>query len=344
MLLMRTEAEASEAINQMLENSTLWHLVDELTPGSTGLAAEISYMERLIRNLDDGSDKDQLRRIVDNWRRLKPATSLQPQRAHTLQELVGAVKTWDMRLGHERDSIPSFGTIFSERTSEQVDALASELGLKSADAIAGDFEIVAPIGGMLRANLARPATAAALIAEGNVRTERVIGLAGRRPMTVAELNLAATLEIPTRTEEDTLRLGLERAFQLDPSGWARVSGAGFLERHQASAGPDVFLSVAPVDDKGRRATTEQVVKAIVASRQLPQNASILQITTSIYRIANHIAFRTEVPRSMQVTTIGYREDLQPGPRQQFFPQHYLQELKAAIEQLPRLQEWTELGN
>ena len=70
---------------------------------------------------------------------------------------------------------------------------------------------------------------------------------------------------------------------------------------------------------------------------------VLQVTTSIYWIANQIDARITLPDDVEVHTAGYRQSITPFPQQTFTPQHYLQEIKAAVDALPRLLAWAGPG-
>jgi hypothetical protein len=145
--------------------------------------------------------------------------------------------------------------------------------------------------------------------------------------------------VPEDSEQDALRFGLERAFKLDPSAWGLFSDHETLWVNRTGIVP-IVLGGAPVDSvTKKRPNTGQIFEWLLEVFHLPADSSILQITTSIYWIANQIALRTTAPRAMKVTTIGQRSNLHNGPVQTFRSQHYLQEIKAVIDYLPQLHAW-----
>ncbi len=209
----------------------------------------------------------------------------------------------------------------------------------------GSFDVLLPIGGLVRANLARPKTASYLLSSGSITATRVVGMASKRRATLDEARIARDLGAPDRSEEDALRWGLELAFGLQGDSWLSddEDPEELLQTNLTGVIPVVLAGAPPIGD--RRANTQEgmqwLLQKLQRRKELPATAKILQITTSIYWIANHIAIRTVVPDSISLTTIGYLEDLAPPPRQRFFSQHYLQEIKATLEALPALARWAD---
>lgn len=329
------ETEALQLVELVSSDERIRALI-ELFTADRELTRIALFLREKIEELD-ASERDHAAAIAKAWEgRLGIASVTDLSGLDLLKQLAAA---WDFRLGRERDAIPVSDEILPPDVVELVNAISSDWGMRDQVSVSGNFDVIAPIGGLVRANIARPATAAALLEDGAVTTDYVVGLAGLRQTTDTERKLSIEMGVPANSEQDALRFGLEQAFKLDPNAWSVLNGHETLWVNQTGNVP-VLLGGAPVDSAtGNRATTGQALKWLLGVFHLPADSSILQITTSIYWIANQIALRTSTPRAMKVMTVGQRGNLHNGPVQMFRSQHYLQEIKAVIDYLPKLHEW-----
>ena len=329
------ETEALQLIESVTQDARVLSLLEIFT-NSSELLRLAKHVERSSAVLNEAEQK-QAMAIVQSWRSGVDADYLRTNSG--LERLKAKAAKWDFRLGRERDSIPTSPDLLPHDIAELVEGLASDWGMKSGRPISGHYQVVAAMGGLVRANIARPATAAALILDGTITADCVLGLAGERSTSRLERNLALDMGVPPDSEQDALRFGLERAFKLDPNLWSPRTDAPSLFENVAGTLPIIFGAAPRISGTGRRATTGEAFEWLLQLFEMPPNSSVLQITTNIYWIANQIALRTNAPRRMRVSTIGQRESLHGGPVQQFRAQHYLQELKAVLDYLPKLEQW-----
>lgn len=326
-----TAEEARTALDLICNDTRLQALTDWfLTPEN---------IDDAIRGLDCVTDAEteQANRIRTAWQHHREA--LPPTSITDSGRLDLAKEAWDFRQGHERDAIPTSVELLPAPVAAVIYDLADAWGMTISDPPTGHFDVVLPIGGLLRANLARPATAARLLTHNIVTTRKVIGLTGHRQMTPSEMTLAQRLHLNVTTEAEALQTGLTKAFDLDSSAWKdQHTDGGLITTNHAGTTP-VHLSVAPLTASGKRPTTGEAIAWMQRQGILAGSASILQITTPIYWIANHISVRTVISPEITLTTIGYDQDLSSGSAQSFRSQHYLQEIKAVVDALPRLATW-----
>lgn len=284
-------------------------------------------------------DLDQLDRVLGAWRQdlAAPAEPVEDP----LQALRSDASRWDFRHGRERDAIPSDDLLLPPPVRDLVLELADDWGLTATSVPPAVFyDAIVPIGGLVRANVGRPATVAAWM-KGGLQTDVVLGLAADRTCSPAERQLAELAGVPQDTEQDALRHGLELAFDLRPGAW-KQQAAGLSANDTAEV--PVLLGVAPPLPNRRRANTGESFAWVRDQTGLLGGGRVLQVTTSIYWIANQIDARITLPDDVEVHTAGYRQSVTPFPPQRFAPQHYLQEIKAAVDALPRLLAWAEPGS
>ena len=214
-------------------------------------------------------------------------------------------------------------------------SIAHDWTMTSAPTPQGQFTVVMPIGGLLRANLARPAYAADLLARGRITAEMVVALASERQTSPDERARARALGAPEDSEQAALAYGMERAFGFGPGEWSPTGAPGLVQAAD-HAGVAVFMGAAPANHLGRRATTGEAFAWLLATALLPDDSGVLQITATHCRLANHVALLTTAPITMRVQTVG-RPVMTGGPVRS---QHYLQEIKAFVDCLPRLRAWS----
>ena len=331
--LIADAADARQAVVEVLAEPRLRSLIDAFRPGPA-LDAVATYVRGVRADLP-AHEAEHVDRVLKSWSQLEVPPAQDP-----LADAVSGARAWDVRCGRERDSIPRSVDLYPPHIGALVFSLAEDWGMTRPPEVRGSFDAVVPIGGLVRANLTRPATAAALLADGTLTAPLVIGLTGDRTTSPQETQLARELRAPDTTEQDAMRAGLERSFGLTSNAWeAREGGPGDLHSNTSGSVP-VLLGVAPRDPvTGRRVNTGQAFAWLLALHVLPAAAAVVQVTTSIYWIANQIDLRTAAPSTMSVTTTGALDRVQAGPAQVFRSQHYLQELKSAVDALPRLQKW-----
>lgn len=332
-----TAAEARAAVDLIRNDTRLRSLVQwSLNPN--GIADALRELGRVRE-----TERDQAERIRSAWQQHR-----QTLREHSpttgIERLDLAKSAWDFRQGRERDAIPTSVELLPAPVARLIYDLAEAWGMTASQNPTGHFDAVLPIGGLLRANLARPATAARLVSHGAITTNKVVGLSGEREMTPSEMTLAERLGLEVASEAEALQAGLTAAFSLGATAWENhhIDG-GRIATNRTGPIP-VHLSVAPLTPAGRRPTTGEALTWMQQQDVLAESNSVLQITTPIYWIANHISVRTTIPSEITLTTIGYDQDLAPGSPQRFRSQHYLQEIKAAIDALPTLTTWAEAGD
>ena len=277
---------------------------------------------------------EQIERLRAKWLLLIDAPIIETD-SPALEGLIKDAMNWDFRLGMERDAIPNQGDLLPTSLQDIVLRVAQNWGMCSPILVDSKYDLVIPIGGLVQANIGRPASVAKWIREG-LETHSVLALASDRTTSPREAELAVQLGIPSATEQDALRFGMEIAFALDPDNWLVIDQG--LTRQYVDNIP-VDFAIAPPKISGRRATTEEGLRWTLAKMEPGQRTSALLVTTSIYWIANQISARIALPRETVVTTCGYCMELAPGPLREFKAQHYLQEIKAAVDALPKLRDW-----
>jgi hypothetical protein len=129
---------------------------------------------------------------------------------------------------------------------------------------------------------------------------------------------------------------LETSFGLHRSDWREVTN-GILSNKSGEL--EVLLAIVPATTSGRRATTEEGIRWITNATGLEERSRILLVTLSLYWIANQISVRIALPDATEVASVGYDQSLAPGVAPILSAQHYLQEIKSAIDALPKLQNW-----
>lgn|GEM_PF-6196312 len=317
--------------DQALKRINEWFDSDE---NRTRLISSVSSSAVFDQKATLANDPDirQVLRLINNWS--GPCQEITSNSNGILAEFQTR-GYWDFRLGAERDSIPRHASLLPKDLETLVLSLASDWNMQRSEEPKGHFDVVIPIGGLVRANIGRPKSVAKWLRDG-LSSSHVVSLASDRASTLREQELALKINVPERTEQDALKYGTERAFNIHPGSWRTV------DDNMLEAGTQdlrVTFAIAPPNSDGKRASTEEALLWLIERLQLPSPCRVLIVSTSIYWVANQISARVALPSDIEVETVGYEEEMAPGPPQQFFPQHYLQELKAAVDAFGRLEVW-----
>ena len=257
--------------------------------------------------------------------------------AERMRGLSAFAKTrWDFRVGKERDYIPTSQELLSKDMADAVYALAHDIGMFRPEPAEGDFDHVIVLGGLIRADYNRPRAAAEMIASGSVNTGSVVGLGAPRAMSPGEIELARSIGCEADTEQAALENGLEAAFGF-PADALEPTGVPNLREVHLVDGLIVRSAGAPMNPDGSRANTGGAFGWFVEESGLVQSGqSILSITTPIYWIAGQVGLMVKMPEGATLTTVG-ADPAKALPRlgQTYLSQHYLQEIKTAVDVLGR---------
>ncbi len=237
-----------------------------------------------------------------------------------------------------------------EGADEQfVVAAASALGLVAPRPPRYDrYDHVVTLGGLVGANVWRPAYAAYLLDHGTV-APNVVGISAYRNLTRNyadpqrdEFKLLDAFGLPQREYEwEVMEDGLRRAFSLPPftveaqSDPSAEGSARFRVASTSAAGRRVSVVVAPALVPGGRAdTTAGYCYWADQVGHVKPGERILAVTTSIYVPYQHaIALQhLALPFGCSVDTVGIDFGVIPaGPaQQQFRGAHFLLEIRSAV--------------
>lgn len=328
--------EALRLIDRVLTDERLLALVEATR--SSGLAA----MERHAVRLRDAMavpEWEQVAGILAGWGGLADADPVPPTSARgvRLAWLRGVARDrWDLRCGRERDRIPTSADLLPAPVAELVMGLAQEWGMVGPLPASGGFGGAVVLGGFFSSTLNRAAAAAAL-RRATVSFPLVVGLASQRPLPAAERRQAAALGSGAGTEADAMAFGLARAFGVDPDDWR---GSGEVREQIRGDGLRLVVTAVPLHADGSRPNTGESFAWLLRRHRLDVSHGVLSVTTPIYWIQNHSNLLTRLPQQgTRLVTAGGNAApigaLQPVYRSQ----HYLQEIKAAIDALPALLAW-----
>lgn len=341
--MVSSKAEARDFVRHLTGTPELWRVVSAFQDTPAGLAERIADLAR-IRTRLTGDEADHADRVLAGWRQAPPAPPL--DRDGDLEQLVAwmrglAEHRWDFRHGRERDYIPTSGELLSPDLADGVYALADVWGMRAPTQPEGRFDHILVLGGLIRANVNRPCTAAELLAAGQVSAPSVIGLAGERAFSPIESALADGLGCPERSEQGSLRWGLARAFGTSDSTWTTTDSPALDELTDVPSGVRVRCGAAPAHDGTRVHTGSAFSWLVSRGASLVQPGSrLLSVTTAIYWIDGHIRLLTQMPEDSHLVTTGTpASNTDPLLQQTYRSQHYLQEVKAALDALPRLMDW-----
>ena len=243
---------------------------------------------------------------------------------------------WDFRVGKERDYIPTSQELLSKEMADAVYTLAHDLGMFRPEPAEGDFDHVIVLGGLIRADYNRPRAAAEMISSGSMTVGSVVGLGAPRAMSPGEITLARSIGCESDTEQAALENGLETAFGFPSDAWEPTGVPNLREVHLPD-GLIVRSAGAPMNPDGTRANTGGAFGWFVDESGLVQaGQSILSITTPIYWIAGQVGLMAKMPEGATLTTVGADPaKALPELGQTYLSQHYLQEIKTAVDVLAR---------
>lgn len=259
---------------------------------------------------------------------------------------------WDYRKENERNLVaepPSFAS----GTEKLVLASARALGLVGTTRVqGGHYDHVLILGGLMRANLARPLYAARLLEKGTISAGSVTALGGYRPLKGDEIELVdrivnqGLLERAPADELDAMDAGVRNAFGVgepltERGEESETVGASWRVREYAtSTGLPVRVVAAPSTAPGRRANTADTYAWFASEiAQLEPGQRVLLVTSDIYVPYQHAdALRMlALPYGVDVETAGMRPgDVDPRLSHEFKPHNYLQEIRSTIRALRAL--------
>jgi hypothetical protein len=254
---------------------------------------------------------------------------------------------WDFRGGKERNLVAD--QEFAPATVELIPRSADELGLVGTTPPAGDrYDHVLILGGLVRACLARPLHAAALLADRTISAGSITGLGGYRPLGGDELELAARIGHSHLTDEfDAMHAGMRAAFGLGEPTAERgeqsdeIGASWRVVGYEGPDGTPVQVVGAPSSEPGtRRANTPDTYAWFATDvAKLSGGERILVVTSDIYiRFQHADAMRMlALPYGVAIDAVG----IQPGDvderlRQRFAPHSYLQEIRSTIRAMRAL--------
>jgi UDP-3-O-[3-hydroxymyristoyl] glucosamine N-acyltransferase len=334
---------------QLLDALTSIPELDDLIHQTMGLPEAIAHVSR-IRSALAPDERRQAKAILEMWRH---PTHLDPPAPGDLEGLANFVSTrWDMRLGAERDAIPTAPDFLPPSWADASLRMARALDWLDPTSAVGHFDCVIVLGGMVRANLVRTAYAATLLREKAISTPLVVGLTAERMLSPGECSIADQLGVAGLHERRSMADGLLHAFaqELGPDArgkFDRVARPDEPVTQRASLRWDedevvLMILTAPRNIDGTRPSAAQCLEWLISNVQLPELNRVLIVTSPVYRVQNHIDALEALAWARleaEVVTVGSdgtaplgREDL----RQVYQPQHYLQECKALVDALQRL--------
>lgn len=332
---LRQTTDINPFTRYLLDQPELGVLLSAFGAGNQGLAQRRRDLAELILG-KTFEETTQAGLVLANWTTVDdddtpPLTGSTSETMAWLKAFVS--RRWDFRVGKERDFIPVNAEMLSAATAEAAYSLARKLGMLTPEPAKGDFDHVIVLGGLLRANFNRPGAAAEMIATGSVTTRSVVGLGALRPMSAEELGLAQAIGCPATNEQEALEFGLARAFGFQHEDFTPTSVAN-LRQVELENGITVRSAGAPIGPDGRPNTGGAFGWFVDKSELVRPGGSILCVTTPIYWIAGQISLMKRMPAGTTLTTIGIDPTKAlPGLGQTFRSQHYLQEIKTAIDVL-----------
>ena len=254
---------------------------------------------------------------------------------------------WDSRAGVERNLAKPLK--LNEQQITLVAAAADALGLAAGQPPRADhYDHILMLGGLVRACVSRPASAAALLKTGRVNATAVTALGGHRPFGGDEFELADLAGLGGVSDEfSALDAGTRRAFDLTEPDYERSAPGGVgtatwtIRGYTASNGTSVRVAAAPSSQPElRRANTADTYEWFGSTlAELRPGDSVLAVTTAIYVPAQQAAAirMLGLPYGAAVETIGIQAgDIHPELTQTFTPSQYLQEVRSAIRSLREL--------
>jgi len=280
-----------------------------------------------------------------------------------LARLDAFTERWDTRQGRERNQAGELDLTPEQR--ELAPVAGNALGLRGPGTLRfAHYDHVLMLGGLIRACLARPATAALLLrpdrAEGVVTVGAVTALGGHRPFAGDEFEQAAREGFPHLTEEyEALDAGTRRAFGLgeplsDEHQSSPLPGGSWSIRSYrwqpapGAASVPVRVVAAPSSEPERRRADTPDSYAFFAERIAPLDhgslvpgSRLLLLSTAIHVLPQHLAAlrMLGLPYGAEIDTVSAQAGSVPGmPLANFTPTKYLLEIRTTIRMLCQLVE------
>ncbi|HEV2640318.1 MAG TPA: hypothetical protein VGX23_34615 [Actinocrinis sp.] len=274
-----------------------------------------------------------------------------------IDRLYAFTDRWDVRQGRERNLVGDLELTPSQR--DLAKSAGEALGLRGPEILRFDhYDHVLMLGGLIRACLARPATAALLLRPGTVpgRTitaGTITALGGHRPFAGDEFDQATREGLADVTEEYQAQdAGTRRAFGLGepsavehhdsdlPGGTWGIRTYQWQPPHGGPAVP-VRVVAAPSSEPGLRRANTPDSYAFFAARiaDLAPGAKLLLLSTAIHVLPQHLAAlrMLGLPYRAQIDTVSARAGSVPGmPLANFTPTKYLLEIRSTIRILQQL--------
>ncbi len=234
---------------------------------------------------------------------------------------------------------------FSRVTSRRILEDARHLGLVEArDAVQEEYDYILVLGGARLSCKLRSLRAAEVMKAG-VRAGTVGLLGAARPIADTERDATDTYAPNAVDELDLLVAGGHEAFDFDERSFdeeryddsKNTNNSWVWRRYQATlAGQVVHLVAmsAPSSNPAlRRANSADTLAFFLDRENVPPNQRLLLITSQIYVPYVQIeALRTvALPRQLSVETIGFPGDRMSELQGLSSPNHYLQEIRSAIQ-------------
>ncbi len=220
---------------------------------------------------------------------------------------------------------------------------AGHLGLvRSLPPTRNYYDHILVLGGARLSCLLRPTLAAQLLRSG-LRVGSIGLLGAARPIPDSERDATDTYAPRASTEFDLIVAGAQNAFGIDVSAYReeRYNSADngnlswVIQRFTTlfEARPLVAVSAPSSDPLRRRANSADTILFFLDHNPLPANGALLLVTSQIYVPYVQIeALRTvALARNLTIETIGVPADRMPALQGLSNANHYLQEIRSAIQ-------------
>ncbi len=336
-----TPVRALAFADALLANEHLALLVG--ATGSSGGSDVVDRALRSSRRLLTPQEQEQVDHVLAHRSRTAAvadpdgaATASREDRVAALRRF--AARNWDFRCGRERDRIPTSAEVLPHDVAGLVTALADDWLMRTGHRAVGCFDAAVVLGGLLQSNVHRAAAASRILTAEAVVCPAVIGLAARRPLSPQERAASIRLRMPAETEAESLAQAIARAFDVDPTAW-RLTSPGILEQ-RAGDGRRLAVAMVPLHAGGARPTTGDAFDWLLSAGEIEVGDRLMSVTTAIYWIQNHCNLLTRLPaEGARLVTASDPHPAPWLPAPVYRSQHYLQEIKAAIDVLPDLLAW-----
>lgn len=221
---------------------------------------------------------------------------------------------WDFRLGAERAAIPTSLDLLPDDAREATSRVVRHWELEVDHPIHAEVDMAIVLGGQMPSSIARVQYLGELINTGLLSATTVVGLAGHRALSSEEAGRANAKGLACSTEAEGLLSALDEA----------LPGTGFA----VFVAPNLHRS---------RATTRSALAWLLHSHVAAESIAI--VTTSVYRIQSHIDLLcgTEGDVELNTAAVGVQ-----ASGLHLRTQHYLQEIKSALDASHRLKTWAKV--